>query len=719
MAFIPLRIPAGMFRNGTKYASMARWYAGTLVRFIKDIVRPVGGWAYQSAKVDGAGNSNIIQLTGIPRGALGWEVGGGRSWQAYGTASKDADGTRMYLYSLGSIYDITLDPYTLISADDASGSGAAPDEGLLVGAQISRSAGAYVSGSVNVRRLYTTEFYSDNFEYYADVQRAPVGAGEPGIAFLGDVDAGIMCMIFMRRVDEDLVDIKFERFTGSHLDPAELEANFAIAYDAWVRFGVRIVAGVATGYRADAITGDNEVDLGPITITGGWIGNATYRHMGLVQHAATVGPVSWDNLTISEYTGPLAPSNEDTTYGTGSGATYWGQGLYGAGAYGSGNPVGSVDEADIWHLDNFGNLLVACQAPTNDNLWWADPSDPTTAMERISDIDDVTGSVPTGNAGLVVTPERFLVALGADGDARKLKWADRESLIIWAGTASNEAGDYLLEGKGKIMAGRRGRAETLIWTDSDLFSMRYVGGTFVYGFEKRATNCGLVAPLAVAEINGAHVWMGLRGFYIYDGYVRSLDCEVEDYVFDDMNRDQRIKVNSFVNHEFKEVWWFYPSSSSTEIDRYVIWNYLKNHWSFGELDRTCGINSTTTTLKPILLNSNGYVFLHESGWDHTIEQAADHTPYVESGPVEIGSGDQVMHLLQVIPDEKTLGDVQAELYVSSYPMASETLVGPFTVAARQDSRTNGRWTRLKLTELSADDWRVGTFRLDVVPGGRR
>ncbi len=381
--------------------------------------------------------------------------------------------------------------------------------------------------------------------------------------------------------------------------------------------------------------------------------------------------------------------------------------------------MGSIDEADMWHFDNFGNLLVACQVPTNDDLWWANPATPTVALEKISDISGVTGDVPVNNSGLVVTPERFLVALGADGNARTLKWADRESITDWLGTVSNEAGSIILEGRGRIMAGRRGRAETLIWTDSDLFSMRYIGGTFVYGFEKRATNCGLVSPLAVAEINGAHVWMGMRGFYMYDGYVRSLNCEVADYVFDDMNRDQRIKVNSVVNHEFNEVWWFYPSASSTEIDSYVVWNYLEDHWSFGRMNRTCGISATTTNLKPVLLDSNGYVFLHESGWDHTIQQASGYTPYVESGPGEMGSGDQVMNLLQVIPDEKTLGDVQAELYVSYYPMESETLVGPFTVAARQDCRTNGRWARIKLIALRADDWRVGTFRLDVVPGGGR
>lgn len=725
MALLPLKLPPGMKRTGTKYAAYGRWYTGNLVRFVKDIVRPIGGWAYQSADDAGTGSPTIISLPGVPRGALGWEVAGGRGWQAYGTAHATAAGTSVQCYSLGSLYDITPGGFTQIFQDIADGA-TQPDDGLLAGGFITRSGGLYNlawAGGAAVRKIYSTEYYSDDYEFYADLTRNATGFGEPGIFFNAESESYGM-MIIIQDVDASTVDIVFRRRdSGGTQDPATLESSVTWARSGSMRLGVRIVNGVITGFRSDAGTGANEVSLGTITETSSptWVGDATHHHVGLVQDAATPSnTTSWDNFTVSESASALNASNVDTTYGSGSGATYYGSGLYGDGPYGSGNPVGSVTLADVWHMDNFGNLLVLCQAPSNPSLYQWDPSTPGTAMTLLSDDAGVTGTVPISNAGLVVTPERFLVALGANGDARTVFWADRESLTDWDITSTtNEAGSIDLEGRGKIIAGRRGRAETLIWTDADLFSMRYQGGTFVYGFEKRGTNCGLVAPGAVAEINGEHVWMGMRGFYRYDGYVRDVPCEVEDFVFDDMNRDQRIKIHAFVNHEFDEITWYYPSSGSDEIDRYVTWNHVENHWTLGIMDRTASISATTTNLKPVLLSSTGYVYLHESGWDHSINQGSNATPYVESGPVEIGNGDNTMHVYKVIPDEANLGDVQASLYVSFYPMQSETEVGPFTVSVNQDARAHGRWARLKLSELVAGDWRVGKFRLEVKKGGRR
>jgi hypothetical protein len=416
------------------------------------------------------------------------------------------------------------------------------------------------------------------------------------------------------------------------------------------------------------------------------------------------------DITVS---GNFLASAPDSNPGTGSGATYYGQGNYGDGPYGSGQPAGTLTEADIWHLDNFGNILLACQVPSNNSIYQWDPTTPGTPCSVVS-------GAPTSNRGIVVTPERFLVALGAGGDVRKVQWADRESLTDWTVTADNEAGDIILEGNGRIMRGMRGRAETLIWTDAELFAMQYIGGSYVYSFQKRGSNCGLVAPLAVAEFNGAHIWMGLRGFYIYDGYVRRVPCEVQEYVFNDINRDQRIKFNALINHEFSEITWFYCSAASSEIDRYVTWNYESGVWTTGYMERTCSIPATSTNARPVMLDASGNVFLHESGWDHTIEQATNYTPFIESGPVEINKGDRLLHITKVIPDEKNLGDVETSIYVSIMPMRAETEIGPFTSTDdEQDARAHGRWARITMTEVKATDWRVGQFKLDVKQGSRR
>lgn len=726
MALLPLKIPPGMKRTGTKYAAYGRWYAGNFVRFVKDIVRPIGGWAYQSADSGGSGTPTIIDLVGTPRGAIGWEVAGGRGWQVYGTAGA----SNVYAYSLGSLWNISpistwADTFTYSNDTDLASVGYTAVAGTseVYGNKAYAIWGGpwqYSQGIPN-----TTErlaIGTDVYEIYVDVTRAAIGSGAGIIYLCENTTTPYGCLLTLENTDASNMRLYYQRYSSAGFPDQEVVVTgLAIADGESKRIGITLdmSTGVQTPWIEDA-GGGNRTTYAAVGYTGTEHTSSGRLRVGVLFVGAgdvSNGGYALDNLSVSEVS--LTASNVDTSYGTGSGATYYGQGDYGDGPYGSGNPVGSVTLADVWHLDNFGNLLVATQVPSNDSLYWWDPATPTTKMALISSISGATG-VPIDVAGLVVTPERFLVALGAGGNARNVAWSDRENMHIFTSLATNEAGDIDLEGRGKIIAGRRGRAETLIWTDADLFSMRYQGGVYVYGFEKRGTHCGLVAPGAVAEINGEHIWMGMRGFFRYDGYVRDIECEVEDYVFDDMNRDQRIKVHCLVNHEFDEITWFYPSSSSTEIDRYVTWNYVEEHWTLGTLSRTAAVSATTTNLKPIMLDSTGAVYLHESGWDHSIGQGGSNvTPYIESGPVEIGNGDHTLHVYKVVPDEANLGDVQASLYVSFQPMDSETEIGPFTATSNQDARAHGRWARLKLSEVNADDWRVGKFRLDVKKGGKR
>jgi hypothetical protein len=647
MAYVGLKIPPGFLRRGTVYNAKGRWYTGNFVRFVADVVKPVGGWAYQSDQ------NGVINLTGTPRGAVGWEVAGGRNWQGFGTSGV----TTMYAFSLGTLYDISAqsviytEPFTAADGTDATALNFSGDSGYFK--VISNRMKLWVAASVSNQKRYTgAQPLTDGatWEVYADCYKQSSGT-EAGVAFLMD-DTGFtsgagqgQCgVIYIEYVNSTTANVRAARLDGGAFDQVALETSVAMNVGEGRRLGATI------DHTADTITlwweplgGGTRTSYGLMTWTAPtWFTDGTHKSVGF--HFVGFGNAStgWevDNLTV-EGNG-LAASNVDSSMGTGSGATYYGSGLYGDGTYGSGQPAGVLTEADVWHMDNFGDLLIMCQVPTNDSIYEWNPATPGT-------LASVVANAPLNNRGIVVTPERFLVALGAGGDVRKVQWSDREDHETWTPLATNEAGDYNLEGSGRIMAGKRGRSETLLWTDSELFVMQYIGGIFVYSFLKKGSQCGLVAPMAVAEINGMHVWMGLRGFFLYDGYVRPLPCEVSDYVFSDMNRDQRIKVHAWANHEFKEVWWFYASSTSTEIDRYVIWNYVEDWWATGFIDRTCGIPATSTNVKPVLLDSSGYAFLHESGWDHTVEQVANFTPYIESGPVEIGEGDQTFFINKVVP----------------------------------------------------------------------
>ena len=329
-------------------------------------------------------------------------------------------------------------------------------------------------------------------------------------------------------------------------------------------------------------------------------------------------------------------------------------------------------------------------------------------------VAQVIANAPTSNLGLVVTEERFLVALGAGGNPRKVQWCDREARTTWVAAATNEAGDIELQTTGQIMQAVRTRGQTLVITDLDAHAMRYLGPPYVYGFERVGTSCGTISRKAAVDVDMGIFWMGQGGFYRFDGNtVQEIPCEVRDYIFDDFNSGQQSKIWGYANSEFSEIWWYYPSSGSVEIDRYVGYNYRENFWIIGEMERTCGA-SRGVFRYPILGDMYGTMHDHEVGVN---KDGA--TVYAETGPISLGNGDQTMQVMQVIPDEVTQGDVEMYFKTRFHPNDTEREYGPFTPANPTSARFQGRQVRMKVQEDRLTAWRVGTMRLDVVARGRR
>lgn len=389
----------------------------------------------------------------------------------------------------------------------------------------------------------------------------------------------------------------------------------------------------------------------------------------------------------------------------------YGDGAYGAGIYGQGDlSQASVAPAQTWHFDNFGEFLVAV-ATSDGTLYSWD-------LEGTNDLTEMSSVAPGDNTGVVVTPERFVVALGADGDPRKVRWSDQESMTTWGPTATNQAGDFILPGGGTILLGRRARAETLLWTTQSLFAMRFIGGTLVYSFEQVGDNCGPISPKAVAMVDGGRAfWMGAESFFLYNGVAQPIPSSVSDYVFNDINRVQASKFHAVPAPAFNEVWWYYCSAGSAEIDRYVVYNYAEQHWSIGELNRTAGVPRGVFSF-PLAADRHGAVYEHERGDTYLDIEGSALTPFAESGPFQIGEGDRLAFVRRLISDENTLGEVQARLYTAAYPTAPETEHGPYTLANPTDVRISGRQVRMRVEQVSPE-WRVGTMRLDVVPGEQR
>jgi hypothetical protein len=387
--------------------------------------------------------------------------------------------------------------------------------------------------------------------------------------------------------------------------------------------------------------------------------------------------------------------------------TGYGYSTYGSYAYGVARPdLGGLIPATTWSLDTWGEYLVACSSADGKLYEWQLGFTTPTLAAAIT-------NAPTGNKALLVTAERILFALGAGGNPRKVQWCDQEDNTVWTPLATNQAGDFELATVGTLLAGKRVKGVNLLFTDTDCHTAVYIGAPFVYGFEKAGSGCGLISAQAVAAIDTAAIWMSKSGFWTYDGYVKPLPSDVSDYVFSNMNFNQASKVYAVHNSQFGEIWWYYPSSGSNECDSYVTYNYRENHWNIGSLARTAGTDAGVFT-NPLLVSTDGYIYEHEVGFAYDSASV-----FAESGPVQLGNGDNIMSVRQVVPDEQTLGEAVVSFKTRNYPTGTQSTFGPYTAANPTDVRFAARQVNVKVTGAVLADWRIGVMRLDAVASGKR
>lgn len=444
-----------------------------------------------------------------------------------------------------------------------------------------------------------------------------------------------------------------------------------------------------------------EVDIGGLARSIiAWEDNSSNRHIaaGTDQYLYAInagGDVT--DITPAAFTQGLI----DAGINTGFGGSFYGKEEYGLPRA----DAGQVIPATVWSLDNWGEYLLA-MSPADGKLYEWDLNTSNNAAQ--------VSNAPTDCSGFMVTEERFVACFGAGGVSRKVQWSDQEDNTTWTPAATNQAGDIELQTNGVILAGIRTRGQSLILTTEDAHTMTYQGPPFVYGFERVGTSCGLVGAKAVASVDAGVFWMGRRSFYVYSGgRVTEIPCEVGDYVFSDMNKDQISKVSSVVNSAWNEIWWFYPSANSLECDRYVAYDYAENIWMTGAMDRTAGVDRGVFRY-PMFIASDGTLYEHEVGYNYDSS-----TPFAETGPIAIGAGDNIMNVVELIPDEKTQGDVNAKFKTRYYPNAEEREYGPFTMSNPTSVRFQGRQVRMRVEGAQDADWRVGIMRVDARQGGRR
>ena len=419
-----------------------------------------------------------------------------------------------------------------------------------------------------------------------------------------------------------------------------------------------------------------------------------------------------------------------------------------------------VTAPGLWSLDNFGNKLIATINGGESFEW---DSNPTGANNTRATI--ISGA-PTASAfSLVSTPDRHLIFFGTETtigtkstqDPMFVRFSSQEDIATYTPSATNTAGTQRLADGSKIVGAIRGRDAIYIWTDTALFIMRFVGPPFTFSFQQVGTNCGLIGQNAAVEVDGTAYWMSENGFFRYTGKLESLPCLVEDHVFDDINTIPKQHINAGLNNLFGEVMWFYPNSGSATVNRMVAYNYLDSSperpvWTTGTLARTAwqdsavfgkphateydtSSNGTSGSSTFVQGNVDGvsYYYEHEKGLDQIREGATTSiTASIESGDFDIGSqglagdGEFMMKIRRVIPDFLAqTGDARITLNLRDFPndTAASSTLGPFTVSSgtqKIDTRARARSISLKIDNTSTSQfWKLGTFRIDYQPDGRR
>jgi len=442
--------------------------------------------------------------------------------------------------------------------------------------------------------------------------------------------------------------------------------------------------------------------------------------------------------------------------------------------WGEAAPASEVSlEPGLWSLSNFGQVLVATVANGKTFTWNAGDAARLTTRASTSTSGFSTSNNPTATRVTLVSPTtRHLIHLGTETtigststqDDMFIRFSDQEDINDYTPTAINSAGTQRLQDGTRIMGSLKAKETILVWTDNALYTMKFIGAPFTFGFEQVGTNCGLIGKNAAVEIDGVAFWMSPNGLFMFDGTVKSLPCSVEDFVYDSLDTTKGQQVYAGINNLFTEVVWYYPSTNSEYNDKYLVFNYGETVkggvWYIGTEARTTWIdanvyqkpiatkyNSSATGTFPVILGEDGLgqttLFEHEVGTDQVNPNGTTTTvtSFVKSYDFDLQSrqqnaqgkstgptiaGETFLAMRRFVPDFKTLqGNAKVTLGVKRYPQQSETTttLSPFTITSstdKKDTRARGRFVNIKIENDSASEsWRFGTFKIDVQPDGRR
>jgi len=711
-----VKFQPGFNKQVTATGGEGQWIGGDYVRFRYGTPEKVGGWAQ-------LGDST---LTGRNTALHHFVNASGIKYAAIGT------NRFLYVYSGGAFYDITplKSTTTLTSAFTTTQSDATVTITFASAHNITKYD---IIRCDNFSSATNSDFDSDDFDD-VNFMVASVPTSTTITIEMGSVESGSGA--------STSGGVRVKHFYS--IGPAVEESAAGWGLGLWGG----TVAGEITATLDGALTSSSTSivlsDSGSMPATG----TVLIDSERIAYTSNTTGTDTLSGLTRGSDNTTAASHSDGATVYDASDYTKWGA-----------SQTGDIVTAPgLWSLDNYGNKLIATIVDGATFEWDSDATSATSTRATI-----VANAPTAARQTLVSTPDRHLVFIGTETtigttstqDDMYIRWSDQESInasTSYAPSATNTAGTQRLADGTRIVAAIRGRDAIYIWTDTSLFIMKFVGPPFSFSFLQVGTNCGLIGQNAAVEVDGSAYWMSENGFFRYTGRLESLACLVEDYVFDDINTVPRNHICAGLNNLFGEVTWFYPGSGAASNNRSVTYNYMDSTaerpvWTTSTLARSAWQDSSVfgkphgteydadATSDSTVGNTDGVTtyFEHETGVNQIKAGASSAiAASIESGDFDInqqglgGDGDVIMKIRRVLPDFlQQTGDATVTLNLKNYPTDSQasSSLGPFTATTsttKIDTRARARAISLKVSNDSTNQhWKLGTFRIDTQPDGRR
>ncbi len=761
MPLSKIQFRPGVNRETTSYGDENGWFNSDLIRFRKGRPEKMGGWSRLS--------SNTIEGTG--RSLHVWAALNGSKYMGLGTE------TKFYIEEGGGYNDVTpIRATTTLGANPlktgTSGTGTitvtAPGHGAVNGDFVTFSGATTTDGitatQINIEHEITLiDSNSYTVSTTGSASSGSTAGGGSSVVATYQINTGLGTVVTGNGWGAGLWGGLTTGYSQTTLNDSggisDSDTSFTLTSasnfeTASTTTSANLTAASTTIPVADATTlpSKGTVKIGSENIrygskAGNTLGNLTRGDDGTTAASSSSGAsVTFVGLMLIEdeliqYTGK---SSDTINAGVARGArgTTAAAHADGIAVKEANDFVGWGDESAtsaetgsnirLWSQDNWGEDL-AFNVYDGAPYYW----DQTLGLgNRASTLASQSGAsgAPTITRRLMISgADRHLVCFGcnplgeADQDLLMVRWSDQEDPFDWTPTATNTAGSQRISSGSEIISAQKTRQEMLIWTDTSLHAMRFTGPPFTFGFSMLANNVSIIGPNAVTTVGDKVFWMDRENFYVYTGRVQTIPCTLLRYVFDDINLDQSFKCFAASNKMFDEVFWFYPTSDSDEIDRYVKFNFTENTWDLGTLSRTAwvdyGIHDNPRGCGAA--SDVNYVYVHESGDD---DDGSAMTSFIESADFDLGDGEQFMFLDRLIPDiDITSSDADASvnyiLKTRNYP--GDSLSTNSTNAVKSSTqqaflRSRSRQASLRIESDTTDiTWTLGDLRLGIRPDGRR